>query len=96
LHKCAILASSEDVRARLRKLKWGPQNENIPVVTDARDLGAHISSGGRAKLATLKTRVAEKLPMAKRIGSMRLALKSKCMAKKPCRGSKRPLSQRGQ
>jgi hypothetical protein len=59
LHKCAILASTQEVRARLRKVKWGSKREDIPVVTDARDLGAHISSGNRAKSATLNIRVAE-------------------------------------
>ena len=54
LHKCAILASTQEVRARLRKVNWGSKREDIPVVTDARDLGAHISSGKRGKVGDIE------------------------------------------
>ena len=72
VHKCAILASSPEVRAKLRKCKWGSKREAIPVVTDTRDLGTHLSCARRPRSTTLKTRVAEATPIAKRIGAMNL------------------------
>ena len=53
LHKCAIMASSQRLRAELRGMRWGPKAEKIPVVTDIRDLGAHLSCAKRPRATTI-------------------------------------------
>ena len=72
VRKCAILASSAELRAKLRGMKWGPKEEAIPIVTDARDLGAHLSASKRPRATTLKIKDAEAAPIARRIVSMKL------------------------
>ena len=88
LHKCAILASSDKLRKKLRGKTWGPERKPIPIAVDIRDLGSHFSCGKRPTSKTLKDRVKAALPIAKRIGYMRLTtarrlrmLKSKVFAK---------------
>ena len=88
LHKCAILASNDKLRKKLRGKTWGPERKPIPVAVDIRDLGSHFSCGKRPTSKTLKDRVKAALPIAKRIGYMRLTtarrlrmLKSKVFAK---------------
>ena len=45
LHKCAILASNDKLRKKLRGKTWGPERKSIPVAVDIRDLGSHFSCG---------------------------------------------------
>ena len=72
LHKCAILASSHQLRAELQRMRRGPKGEQIPVVTDIRDLGAHLSCAKRPRATTLRQRVDEATPIANRVATMRL------------------------
>ena len=69
-------------------MRWGPKAENIPVVTDSRDLGAHLSCAKRPGATTIRQRVEDALPVAKRVASVRLdtrrlkrVLKTKVFAK---------------
>ena len=48
------------------------ERKPIPVAVDIRDLGSHFSCGKRPTSKTLKDRVRAALPIAKRIGYMRL------------------------
>ena len=63
--KCAILASSQQLRAELRRMRWGPTGEHFPVATDIRDLGAHLSCAKRPRATTLTHKTEEALPIAK-------------------------------
>ena len=72
LHKCAVLAGEPAIRTKLRGKRWGPEAEPIPVSVDIRDLGSHFSCGKRPSAKTLKARIEAAIPIAKRVGKMRL------------------------
>ena len=52
-------------------MRWGPKGEQIPMVTDIRDLGAHPSCAKRPSATHIKQRAEEALPIAKRVATMR-------------------------
>ena len=57
-HKSLTFSSNEASRKWLRRHRWGRIGRTIPVIVDARDLGAHLNTlEGRKRAATLSDRM---------------------------------------
>ena len=56
--KCFTFSSLKDTRTRLEDFYWQDLQAKTKVITDCRDLGAHLSVTARLKGATLTSRIA--------------------------------------
>lgn len=76
-HKRSLLASTNTMRKRARARQNQTDETRIPIYTDIRDLGSHFSTTKRSRATTLKLRIEQALPFAKRIHHMKLTTKRK-------------------
>ena len=70
--KSNIFSEDPMTRKRLKRRIWGANREAIPVATNARDLGSHLSVGKRRHTTTMAKRLASIAHPIARLSSMPL------------------------
>ena len=77
--KCFSFSTCARVRDRLRKHTWNTIHVGVQVVTNTRDLGAHLNIGMRCVGTTLTTRLKEATTYARTIELMRTTAHRKAL-----------------
>ena len=74
--KSILFSSCTATRKKLRHHRW-KCGDRIPVVSHARDLGAHLAISNRAYATTLRTRVKSATTLVEKIGRLPVTYKNK-------------------